>query len=81
MFSGLTHMKELGNTIYLWGCVVAATIVGVGVADFWFGHGRFIAFLSWSALAAIPWLFGRACLYVLSRVKPMDHLPVQYRDR
>lgn len=44
-------MKELGNTIYLWGCVVAATILGVGVADFWFGHSRFTAFLSWAALA------------------------------
>jgi hypothetical protein len=74
-------MKELGNTIYLMGCVVAATMLGVGVADFWFGNGRFTAFLSWSVLAAIPWLVGRACLYVLSRAKPMDHLPFQYRDR
>ena len=74
-------MKELGNTIYLWGCVVAATILGIGVADFWFGHGRFTAFLSWVALAAIPWLFGRVCLYVLSRVRLIDHIPVQYRDR
>jgi hypothetical protein len=53
-------MKELGNTIYLWGCVVAATILGVGVADFWFGHGRFTAFLSWAVLAAIPWIIARA---------------------
>ena len=64
-------MKELGNTIYLWGCVVAATILGVGAADLWFGHDRFPAFLTWVVLAAIPWLVGRASLYVLSRVKPM----------
>jgi hypothetical protein len=74
-------MKELGNTIYLWGCVVAATIFGVGVADLWFGHDRFTAFLSWVLLAAIPWSVGRACVYVLSRVKPKDHLPIQYRNR
>jgi hypothetical protein len=74
-------MKELGNTIYLWGCVVAATILGVGAADLWFGHDRFPAFLTWVVLAAIPWLVGRASLYVLSRVKPMDHLPVQYRGK
>jgi hypothetical protein len=74
-------MKELGNTIYLWGCVVAATILGVGVADLWFGQDRFTAFLSWVVLASIPWLVGRACLYVLSRIKPTDHLPIQYRDR
>jgi hypothetical protein len=74
-------MKELGNTIYLWGCVVAATILGLGVADLWFGRDRFAAFLSWVVLAAIPWLVGRACLYVLSRVKPMDDLPIQYRGK
>jgi hypothetical protein len=73
-------MKELGNTIYLWGCVVAATVLGVGVADFWFGHGRFTAFLSWVMLAAIPWIIGRASLYGLSRIRSEDHLPVQYRN-
>jgi len=30
-------MKELGNTIYRFGCVVAATLLGIGVADYWFG--------------------------------------------
>jgi hypothetical protein len=31
-------MKDLGNTIYSFGCVVAATVLGIGIADYWFGH-------------------------------------------
>jgi hypothetical protein len=73
-------MKDLGNTIYLWGCVVAATILAVGVADYWSGQGRLSAFLSWVVIAAIPWLVGRASLYILARVKLVDNLPVQHRD-
>ena len=60
-------MKDLGNTIYSFGCVVAATVLGIGIADYCFGHHQMIAFLSWAVLAAIPWLIGRASLYVLAR--------------
>ena len=59
-------MKELGNTIYRFGCVVAATLLGIGVADYWFGDRHLTAFLSWAVLAAIPWLVGRALLFVLA---------------
>jgi Mg2+/citrate symporter len=60
-------MKDLGNTIHSFGCVVAATVLGIGIADYWFGHHQMTAFLSWAVLAAIPWLIGRASLYVLAR--------------
>jgi hypothetical protein len=62
-------MKELGNTIYAFGCVVAATVLGLGVFDYWFGHHELTAFLSWAVLAVIPWLVGFASLYVLARGK------------
>jgi hypothetical protein len=60
-------MKDLANKIYSFGCVVAATVFGIGVADYWFGQHQLGAFLSWAVLAAIPWLIGRASLYVLAR--------------
>ena len=60
-------MKDLGNTIYAFGYVVAATVLGIGVADYWFGKHQLTAFLSWAVLATIPWLVGRATLYVLAR--------------
>ena len=60
-------MKDLGNTIYAFGCVVATTVLGIGVADYWFGHHQLTALLSWVVLAAIPWLVGCASLYVLAR--------------
>jgi hypothetical protein len=60
-------MKDLGNAIYSFSCVLAATLLGIGVADYWFGHHQLTAFLSWAVLAAIPWLVGRASLYVLAR--------------
>ena len=59
-------MKDFGKTIYWFGCVVAATFLGIGLADYWFGHHQFTAFLSWAVLAAIPWLVGRASLFVLA---------------
>jgi hypothetical protein len=59
-------MKALGNIIYWFGCVVAATLLGIGVADYWFGDHHLTAFLSWTVLAAIPWLVGRASLFVLA---------------
>jgi hypothetical protein len=31
-------MKDLGNTIYSFASVVAATVIGIGFADYWFGH-------------------------------------------
>jgi hypothetical protein len=71
-------MKELGNTIYLWGCVVAATILGIGVADYWFDGHQFSAFLSWAAVAAVPWLIGYATLYAVGRVKFPDNLRIRF---
>ena len=65
-------MKDFGNTIYAFGCIVAATVLGIGVADYWFGNHQFTAFLSWAALATIPWLVGRASLYVLARLGDID---------
>jgi hypothetical protein len=61
------RMKVFGDTIYAFGCVVAATLLGIGIADYWFGHQQLTAFLSWAVLAVIPWLVGRASLYVLAR--------------
>jgi len=66
-------MKELGNTIYWFGCVVAATLLGIGVADYWFGDHHLTAFLSWAVLAAIPWLVGRASLFVLAGLADRRH--------
>jgi hypothetical protein len=60
-------MKDLGNTIYAFGCVVAATVLVIGVFDYWFGNHQLTAFLSWAALATIPWLVGFASSYVLAR--------------
>jgi hypothetical protein len=60
-------MKNFGNTIYWIGCVVAATILGLGAADYLYGHHQFTAFLSWAVLAVIPWLVGRASLFLLAR--------------
>jgi len=56
-------MKDLDNTIYAFGCVAAATVLGIGFADYWFGHHQSTSFLSWAVLAAIPWLVGRASLF------------------
>ena len=55
-------MKDFGNTIYAFGCVAAATVLGIGFADYWFGHHQLTAFLSWAVMGAIPWLIGRASL-------------------
>ena len=66
-------MKNLGNTIYSFSCILAATLLGIGVADYWFGHHQLTAFLSWAVLAAIPWLVGRASLFVLARRPPGSH--------
>jgi hypothetical protein len=62
-------MQDFGNTIYAFGCVVAATVLGLGVADYWFGNHQLTAFLSWAVLAVIPWLVGFASSYVLARRK------------
>jgi hypothetical protein len=71
-------MKDFGNTIYTSACVLAATILGIGFADYWFDGYQFSSFLSWAVLAAIPWLIGYAALYVLRRP---DNLPIRYRGR
>ena len=52
-------MKELGNIIYWFGCVVAATLI--------------VIVLSWAVLAAIPWLVGRASLFVLAVLAERHH--------
>ena len=52
--------------MYAFGCIVAATVLGIGIADYWFGQHQLTAFLSWAVLAAIPWLVGRASLLVLA---------------
>jgi hypothetical protein len=62
-------MKDLGKTIYSLGCVVTATVLGIGFADYWFGHHQLTAFLSWAVLAAIPWLVGRTLLFVLASLE------------
>ena len=59
-------MKSFGNTIHWFGYVVAATLLVIGVFDYWFGGHHLTAFLSWAVLAAIPWLVGRASLFVLA---------------
>jgi Mg2+/citrate symporter len=51
-------MRNLGNTIYWFGCVVAATLLVIGLFDYWFGDHHLTAFLSWAVLAVIPWLVG-----------------------
>ena len=66
-------MKNFGKTIYWFGGVVAATFVGIGLADYWFGQHQFTAFLSWAVLAAIPWLVGRASLFVLAVLAERHH--------
>jgi Mg2+/citrate symporter len=60
-------MKSFGNTIHWFCYVVAATLLVIGLFDYWFGDHHLTAFLSWAVLAAIPWLVGRASLYVLAR--------------
>lgn len=60
-------MGNLGNTIYWFGCVVAATLVVIGFADYSFGERHLTAFLSWAGLAAICWLVSRASLLILAR--------------
>ena len=65
-------MKDFGNTIYAFGCVAAATVLGIGSADYWFGHHQLTAFLSWAVLAAIPWLVGRASLFASGFVGGRD---------
>jgi hypothetical protein len=74
-------MTDFGKTIYAVACVVTATILGIGVADYWFADHHFSAFFSWAVLAAIPWLIGYATLSALSRIKSEGHLPAQYRNR
>jgi hypothetical protein len=47
----------------------AVAVLGIGSADYWFGHHQLTAFLSWAVLAAIPWLVGRASLFVLASLE------------
>jgi hypothetical protein len=45
-------MQDLGKRIYWFGCFVAATVLGIGVVDYWSNDHRLTAFLSWAVLAA-----------------------------
>ena len=67
-------MKDLGNTIYAFGCVVTATVLGIGVADSWFGHHQLTAFLSW-VLATIPHLCMFWLVVSLERISPRRFPP------
>jgi hypothetical protein len=60
-------MGNPGNTIFWFCCVVAATILGLGVFDYLWGEHRLTAFLFWAVLAVILWLVGRGSLYFLAR--------------
>jgi hypothetical protein len=55
-----------GDAIYWFCCILAATILMLGVADYWL-EGRFFVFVSWAALAAIPWLIGSSIRYISRR--------------
>jgi hypothetical protein len=59
-------LSDLADGIYWLGCIVAAIILAIGVADYWFGHDGLFAFFSWMALAAIPWAIGSAIRYILT---------------
>ncbi len=50
------NKARLGDVIYWFGCIAAATILAIGVAD-WLGQGRFFVFVSWAALEQIPFEF------------------------
>jgi hypothetical protein len=61
---------RIGNVLYWLGCILAALTVAAGVAMYAVeGHSRsdgigvFIGFL---VAAVIPWMMGRALLYVLA---------------
>jgi hypothetical protein len=56
-----------GDAIYWFGCILAATILVLGVADHWLGQGGFFVFVSWAALAVIPWLIGSSIRYISRR--------------
>jgi len=53
-------MKDLGNTIYSFGCVVAATVLGIGVADYWFGCIPLLGGIGGHSLASRPRIFVRS---------------------
>ncbi len=59
-------MADLGDVIYWFGCILAATILMLGVFDYRFGQGGLVSFLGWVALAAIPWAIGSAIRYILT---------------
>ncbi len=60
-------MARLGDVIYWFGCILAATILMLGAADYKFGQGGLFSFLGWVALAAIPWLIVSAIRYFSRR--------------
>jgi hypothetical protein len=57
---------HLGDTICWLGCIVAAVILAIGTADYWFGNGGLFSSLGWVTLAAIPWAIGGVTRYSLT---------------
>jgi hypothetical protein len=63
VFQMLTRFED---AIYWVGCIAAAMILALGVADYWFDRGGLFVFIGWMAVAAIPWLAGEAIRYILT---------------
>ena len=57
---GGPNMKDLGTRIYWFGCVVAATVLGIGVADYWFGCIPLLGGIGGHSLASRPRIFVRS---------------------
>jgi uncharacterized membrane protein YvlD (DUF360 family) len=59
---------RLGNVLYWLGCIVAALVMVLGVAEYVMeGHSRSDGvwiFLGFIVVAFIAWIIGRACRYV-----------------
>jgi hypothetical protein len=65
--SGVLQMlTDRADEVYWFGCIVAAVILAIGVAEYSFGYERLSALISWMALAAIPWAIGLAIRYILT---------------
>ena len=62
----LQMLADRADEVYWFGCIVAAVIIAIGVAECWFGYERLSALISWMALAAIPWAIGSAIRYILT---------------
>lgn len=63
-------MARLGNVLYWTGCVFALIIVGCGVLGVALEPGNnnetWIVIMITAVFAAVVWVIGRACRYVLA---------------